>query len=146
MNKTSLILFIILVICWTLNPFLKKGGLGALTPEQFWIINIVLCFIFTVIYLFYLYCNDDFNFLNIGNITRKQSLSCIFAALTSVIAGLCLMNLLKDENVTSIIPQGTPISIILTLIVGYSVFNEGITFNQGLGGLIIIFGLYIFNT
>lgn len=145
MNRYTLILFIILIICWTFNPFFRKGGLGALNPKQFWIFNIILCFVFTAIYVIYIFFNTDFNMDSLANITKKQLLCCILSALTSVIAGLIFINLLKDDNVTFIIPQTTPICIILTLIIGYLLFNEEINKSQVIGGFIVIVGLYIFN-
>jgi uncharacterized membrane protein len=142
MNKNSIILFIILIFCWTLNPFFKKHAMGVLDANQYVILNIILCFLFFMIYWAYLYMNK-FNMDNIYNITKKQLIYCILAALTSVFATLVFIKLLENDNVTFIIPQSYPIIIILTLIIGYLLFNETLSNKKMVGGIIVVIGYLI---
>jgi uncharacterized membrane protein len=86
---------------------------------------------------------NKFNMDNIYNITKKQLIYCILAALTSVFATLVFIKLLENDNVTFIIPQSYPIIIILTLIIGYLLFNETLSNKKMVGGIIVVIGYLI---
>ena len=47
-------LLVILVLCWTLNPFMKKKASLNLSSDEYLIFNHTLCSILLVIYLIYL--------------------------------------------------------------------------------------------
>ena len=39
MDKVTLLLLVSLILCWTLNPFLKKQALANLSPDESLILN-----------------------------------------------------------------------------------------------------------
>jgi len=69
----------------------------------------------------------------------------ILGAITTVMGAIVLIKLLKDNDASSIIPQIQPVVILLTILLGYALFNESMTKNKIIGGLCIICGLYIIN-
>ena len=56
-----------------------------------------------------------------------------------------LIYLLQKKNVSYLIPQVQPIIILLTIILGYFLFNEKLSNYQIFGSLLIILGVWFMN-
>jgi len=142
-NKYILILLII--ICWTLNPFLKKHAAQKISSNDYLVFNHILCSIIVFIYFVYLIINKKCDINCVKYLTNKDIIYSIFGALTSVIASIILIELLKKNDATDIIPNIQPLVLILTLLIGKFVFNETLTYNKIFGTVTLIFGIYLFN-
>ena len=144
MNNTY-ILITFLVLCWTLNPFLKKQASGKLTSDEFLIFNHGLCTVVVVVHFIYLAYQNKCDINCIKKLNHKEILYSIAGALTTVLASLALIKLLKDNDATDIIPHIQPIVIILTILIGYFIFKENVTKNKVIGAALIVVGLFIIN-
>lgn len=141
MNTYLLITF--LVLCWTLNPFLKKQASSKLTSSEFMLFNHSLCTIIVVLYLIYLLYKKECDINCIKKLNYREIAFSIAGAITTVLASLTLIKLLKENQASDIIPYIQPMVIILTITIGYLVFNENITKNKILGGLLVVLGLFV---
>ncbi len=137
MNAYTLI--IIVIICWTSLSFLKKIPLNKYSALEFYCIEYFFYLIPITIYLIYLYKITGFAFLKkIDSHDLKYFLLIIFAG---TVGGLVFTQLLKEENVTFVIPSVHSAEIALTAIVGYFIFKENISNYEMLGITFIVIGL-----
>ena len=142
-NKYLLLLFII--ICWTLNPFLKKYAAKKISSNDYLIFNHILCTIIVFLYFIYLIFNKKCDINCVKYLTNKDIAFSILGAISSVVASILLIELLKKNDATEIIPNIQPMVLILTLLIGKVVFNETLTYNKILGTIILLLGIYLFN-
>ncbi len=145
MNKVTFTFIIILIICWTFNPFLKKNTMTTLSPDESLVFNQMLSTTIIGIYFIYLLCNKRCNFKKLKSLSKKEIFYITLSAISTFVSAIALINLLHRENVSYLIPQIQPIVIFFTMLVGYFVFKEKITYYQMLGGLLIILGVWFLN-
>ena len=93
----------------------------------------------------FLFNSNNLNVDFINNLTTRELVISSFGAIVTVMASLLLVQLLKDNDASSIIPQIQPCIILLTLFIGYFLFNESLTKNKFLGTIMIVIGLYFIN-
>ena len=145
LKYSSYILLFMLVTCWTLNPFLKKTIAKKIPSKEYIIYNQCLCTFLVLIYALYLVKTNNYDTSFIRKLSNKELFISILGALVTLMASLILINLLKDNDASSVIPQIQPCIILMTLIIGYFLFNENITINKITGTFFIILGLYFIN-
>lgn len=143
---TTYLLLIILIIGWSINPYIIKKSIGNLSYDEYLFINATL--VLTVIILFHLYkySYSQKNIFNVIKYMHKEQL--LFITLSTILAittSMTLYTLLKYNNVSYIIPQIQPCVIILSILIGYFIFKESITVKQLIGIFLIILGLFIVN-
>ena len=142
MNHT-LLLIILLTICWTITPFLKKQASSKLSSSEYMIFNHGLCTILIVVYFIYLLYNNKCKIDCIKKLNSKEIIIISLGAITTVLASLVLIKLLKENDTSDIRPYIQPCVIILTILIGYFIFNENITKYKILGIILIIVGLLV---
>ena len=97
-------------------------------------------------YFIYLIYNGKCNIISkIKNNKFKELFYSFLAAIVTVISSIVLMNLLKRKNASYLIPHIQPVVIILTLFLGYFMFNENLNYKQVFGGFLIVLGLFVIN-
>jgi len=143
MNKYILILLIIL--CWTFNPFIKRQLSPKFKSSDFLIYNHAMVTILIFTYFMYLLWNNKCDFKCLSTLNKKDLLYSLFGATTTVLSSIILINLLKEYQASHIIPNIQPAVIILTMLLGYFVFNEDINKNKIYGTGLIVLGLFVFN-
>jgi len=136
---------VLLIICWTLNPFLKKYSASKLSSSDYMIFNHILCTFIVFIYFMYLLINKQCDINCMQKLNNTDILFSVFGAITSVLASILLIELLKKNDATSIIPSIQPLVLILTLVIGKFIFNENLTTTKMSGIIIIVLGLYLIN-
>ena len=144
MNNTYFFL-LLLIICWTTNPFMKKQVATKMTSSEYMIYNHGLCSILIVGYVVYLLLNRQYSIESLKKLTSKDIGISLVAALTTVVASVLLIDLLKNNDASYIIPHVQPCIIVLTLLVGYFLFKEQITSNKIIGTGLIVAGLVFMN-
>ena len=144
MNKLT-VLFAILIICWTLNPFLRKKAIGNLSDNESLLLNQCFITILFFSYFAYLFISNNCSFTNLKNIQRKDLLNNLVSSFVTFISAVILMKLLNSNKVTNLVPQIQPLVIILTMFCGYFLFNETITLQQIIGTILIVLGILFFN-
>ena len=145
MNNTTFILLTLLVICWTLNPFLKKMMGSRLPANENMIFNHSLCTIIIVIYTIYLLINHKCDISKIQSLNKKDIMLGIVTSVITVASSLLLIKILQENEASQVMPQIQPSVLLLTLIIGYFIFNEKMTKNKIIGAGLITIGLFIIN-
>ena len=144
MSQTHFLLFL-LVIFWTINPFMKKNASQKLTSGEYLVFNHALCSIIVIIYFIYLIYHKECDIECLKKLSTKDVLYSLLAAITTIGSSLVLINLIQNNNVSYIIPQIQPLVILSTIITGYLFFGENVDMQKILGVCMIIIGLFIIN-
>lgn len=144
MSQTYFLLFL-LVIFWTINPFMKKNASQKLTSGEYLVFNHALCSIIVIIYFIYLIYHKQCDIECLKKLSTKDVLYSLLAAITTIGSSLVLINLIQNNNVSYIIPQIQPLVILSTIITGYLFFGENVDMQKILGVCMIIIGLFIIN-
>ncbi len=142
---STYILLSLLIICWTVNPFMKKQIASKMSSSEYMIFNHCLCTILILAYFIYLKYSDNFSMTAIQGLSNKDVLISILASITTVAATIFLISLLKNNDASYIIPHVQPCVILLTMLLGYYLYDEGVTKTKALGGIFIIGGLVLMN-
>ena len=131
---------ILVVICWTITPFLKKyTNKNLFTNEYLLIHNYLITFLITI----YLLLNNNINLKEIRKkLSLNQFLILNFSCLITIFSTVLLWHLLKYNDVSYIIPLIQPVVILLTYIIGIFL-GEKISIYKIIGGLLIISGIFI---
>ena len=136
----------IVSLCWVITPFLKRHLGKNLTSIDIFINTQLIMILYGIITLVILRCcKYEFEIFSIKKLDKNQIIILFLASLTTYLSSITLIWLLKNYEVTQIIPQIQPIVMIITIFAGVFIFNEKIT-GVELGGLsLIISGIYIIN-
>ena len=141
----TLSLIILLAFGWTINPFLKKKAIGDLSSYQYLIMNSVLNTLFILIVFTFFLLKGTEKYHTFYNIDKIQFFWILAASVITVLTSILLITLIKEHNVSYIIPHIQPLVIILTIITGFFIFKEQIDKFQLLGILFILCGLFTIN-
>ena len=144
-DTITLSLIILLVLCWTLNPFLKKKTLKGLDPNASLLMNHCLVTGILIIYFIIMFYNKKCSLKELRNINKTQFIYSIIAATITFLSSLVLINLLKRANVSYIMPHIQPLVLLLTILIGFFIFKENVTKLQFIGGIVTIIGLWLLN-
>lgn len=145
MDKITLLLLILLVLCWTLNPFLKKKAIGNLSPDESLILSQCLIMFLLCFYFAYLLIKKKCDLTKFTKLSTKQIFLNFIASLITAISAIVLIKLLQRTNVSYLIPQVQPIIMLLTILIGIFLFKEKLTFSQMIGCGLIIIGVWFLN-
>ena len=145
-TTTTFILLGLLSMGWTLNPFFKKKAIGDLNSYQYLFINtIFVSFLIILLFLYRIFKgNDSISFIT-NQINKQQLLWMVFGAIITFSTSLLLIILIKQHDVSYIIPHIQPLVIVLTILFGFFFFKEEIDRNQIIGIFLIIMGLIVIN-
>ena len=95
MDKITLILLISLILCWTLNPFLKKKALGNLSPDESLILSQCLIMFLLCFYFAYLLYNKKCDLTKFTKLTTKQIFLNLTASFVTALSAIVLIKLLQ---------------------------------------------------
>lgn len=137
------LLVLVVVICWTFISFFKKKPLKKFSALEFYCIEYFFYLIPIILYLIYLYNETKFSFIE--KIDKEDIQYFMLIILTGTIGGLVFTYLLKNENVTYVISSILPGEVVLTLILGYFLFQENINNYQLLGIFLVVMGIMCIN-
>ena len=141
----TVLLIILLVTCWTLNPFLKRQMAGKLAANEYMIFNHCLCTILIVLYVTYLLMNRQYDLKSLRELSNKDIFIAFTGAFVTVVSSVVLISLLQNNEASYIIPHVQPCIIVLTLMIGYFFFGEDISRNKLIGTGLIAMGLGFMN-
>ena len=97
MNSTTLGFIVLLVICWTIDPFLKKNTMKTLSPNESLVFNKLLSATIIIGYLIYLLCNKKCDFSKLKDLTKKEIIYIFMSAISTFISAIALINLLQRK-------------------------------------------------
>ena len=144
MNQTY-ILLTLLIMCWTLNPFLKKQASKKLTAHEYMLFNHSLCTVLVLVYAGYLMYQQKCDVNCLKKLDKKEFIFSLAGAITTVFGSVLLIKLVKENDASYVIPHIQPIVIIFTIAIGYFIFQEDVNIYKILGGLFVVFGLFVMN-
>ena len=140
---------IMLVLLWTMNPFIKKKIVGNIDSEMYFFINHIIVTVFVIIYFFYrlMNKNNKLSFIKVGDFSKQDKIYLVIGGLLSVLASRLLPYIISlNKDVTYLISNIQPVVILLTAIIGFAFFNEKIDTKKMMGIGLIIIGLLFMNT
>jgi len=147
MDSSILIYFIVVVTCWTMNPFIKKIILkgNKLTTDEFFVINHFVITIILFGYYIYLFKTKRCSVHCVKRLDRYDGMYILLAALTSIIAARLLLNIIRSRDISYMVANLQPLIILSTFVVGYLFFKEKISIYRLLGGVFVIIGIILLN-
>ena len=92
-----------------------------------------------------MFFNSKCNFNEIKNLNSKQILTSVVAASITLASSIILINLLQRTNVSYVMPHIQPLVLLLTMIIGYFIFQEKLNNYQLFGAVLTILGLWLLN-
>ena len=141
---------IMLVLLWTMNPFIKKQIMGNIDSEMYFFINHIIVTVFVIIYFFYRLMNRNskkLSSIKVSNFSKQDKIYLVIGGLISVLASRLLPYVISlNKDVTYLISNIQPVVILLTAIIGFAFFNEQINTKKMMGIGLIIIGLLFMNT
>ena len=136
------LLLSLLVLTWSLNPFIKKKILKDLRVVDFYCISVLTVAFFVLLYMFlYNFENTKKAIHTIYHSSRLKYFYIVTVVL-SVVSGFIFHLLIQKNDASYIIPQLQPIVMIFLLLWGYFVFDEDIDKNRILGILAVAIGIW----
>lgn len=144
----KLVLYLmIIILCFSLNPFLKKKILNkqVLNTDEYFMINHFIITGLLLVYFIILIKQKKCSVDCWAKLDRYDVIYILLGSFTSIIGARLLISLIKKKDITYLIVHLQPIVIALTFIVGYVFFKEKITLNKIMGVLFILTGLIFIN-
>ncbi len=145
MNYLVYFYILIIVLCWTFNPFIKKILLNKIGKSEYLILNHLFITLFILLYFLYMFSRNKCDLSCIRSLSKKELSLLSVGAVTSILGTLMLLHLVSTADVSYAIAHVQPIVISLTLVIGYLVFNERLTSAKVFGISLIVIGLIILN-
>ena len=144
--ESTYLLLALLILSFTITPFLRKKILHEFTDEEFYVYSNAVMFALVIIYSVYLLVKNKCSLSMLKDkINTRNAMICLISGFSAVAGGLILSILLKRNDASSVIPQVQPVVIILTMMIGYFLANEDVNRYKVLGALLIVGGLVVFN-
>ena len=147
MNLEAIILFTLVIMCWTFNPFIKKVVMkkGKLNTDEYFIINHLVVTIILVGYFIYLFKQRKCKTECIKYLDRSDIFYILLGALTSILGARLLLTLIQQNDVSFMVANIQPIIIALSFIIGYMFFSENINSYKIIGVGLVILGIIFLN-
>lgn len=139
-------LLALLIIGWSINPYLMKHSIGKLNQPQYLFLKLVtIIVIFFLMYLFNIlsFSKDCENIVR--TFTKNQLYWFLASTFVTITTSILFITLLKNNNVSFIIPHAKPLAIIVTLLFGSCFFKDKLNIQQLFGVSLVVFGLIIIN-
>jgi uncharacterized membrane protein len=136
---------VLIILCWTLNPFFKKKMLNKLNNDEYFVINHILITTMMAFYFFYLFKKKKCSPNCLKTLNRYDYLYIFLGSVTSILGARLMITLIKYKEISYLIAHIQPIVIALTFIIGYIFFSENLSLYKIIGISLIILGLIIIN-
>ena len=141
MNVNLLIL--ILILSWTINPFIKKISVKKLGNNENLILNHIFVTLVIILYTSYIITYNKLDIKLLKSMEYKDILINFIGALVTFSSSICLYKILQQKDISEVIPIIQPSVIILSLGLGYFIFNETLTKYKIIGTLLVSYGIYL---
>lgn len=145
MNISYLFLLII-VLCWSINPFLKKKITKTLNGIEYNFANniCILGMIFIIIfYTNFISKSDNININFIKKLNKNELMLLLVSSVLTLLPSFLFIQVLKSMDVSFIVPFTKSLTIVSSTIIGVLVMNETLNYKMGIGILLIISGIYL---
>jgi uncharacterized membrane protein len=147
MNTSYLFLFII-VLCLSINPFLKKRITKNLNGIEFNFANTICILVLLFIIIFYtnfISKSDNFNINFLKKLNKNDIMLLICSSMCTLLASVLFIQTIKNLDVSFVVPFTQASTIVASTIIGVLVMKETFNYKVGSGILLIISGIYLMN-
>ena len=134
-----------LIFLWGIIPFFKKKSSIDIGAKEHVLINHTLITFFLFIYGIYLFTNNKYDFTCLDNIDTNHMIYFVFGAFFTVISSIIFTNLVKNFNVSDIMPYVQSGIIVFTGIYGFFLLKEKFNIQKIMGYSLIIGGILLAN-
>lgn len=138
-------LLAVIILGWTLNPFMKRQAMGRLSGFDYFVVNFLLTSVLATIVWIGLVKMGKTRMDVFQQMTTRQITWAFGASVITVITGIGFIYLVKNYEVGSMIPQIQPGVIVLTILAGYCLFGESLSRLKVGGVLCIVVGMILIN-
>lgn len=145
----NVLYLIIIVICWTISPFLKRvitkkiKGIEYNFAQTF-IISFFIFFI--ILYVNYIKnTSDKIDPYFIDKLNTKEMLFLLAVSALSLLPAYLFIKVIHEYEISFLEPVLHSSSIILTAIIGSMFFNESFGLQKCIGILLVIGGIVLLN-
>lgn len=147
MQSSVLTYFILVILCWTFNPFIKKMVLkkGKINTDEYFVINHLVITAILIVYFAFLFNNRKCDTNCIKSLDRYDALYILLGSITSILGARLLLSIINQSDVSYMVAHIQPIVIALTFIIGYLFFSESITIYKLIGVSLVILGILFLN-
>ena len=147
MNTLIVLSFILVVLCWTFNPFIKKKILNTtkLKVDEYFVINHFVITVLLIGYFIYLYKKRECSSDCIKQLTRYDCFYILLGSITSILSARLLLYIIKTNDISYMVAHIQPLVIFLTFLIGYLFFMEKMSIYRLLGGALVILGIILLN-
>ena len=137
----------VLIISLTLNGFLKKSLVQEVNVDEYMFVMCHIIFVSTYLYILirWLTKKNKIRPNLLKKMNKKTIFLFIFCGINAILASCLFVYLLKQNDVSYIVPHSSSLLIILTLIIGYYFYHEEITKKKIIGILLVVLGLVCIN-
>jgi uncharacterized membrane protein len=142
---STYIMMVLLIISFTLNPFLKKQASHNVSASEFTLIYQILVIVFIVCYVGYLVKSRTCALSCFKKMTKKDLGWTTLAVITGMAGSILLLFLIKQEEVSYLIPNIQGIVILLGSLIGYFIFKEHLDKYRIMGIILIFVGIITIN-
>ena len=146
-NNLFYFVMAMIILCWVINPFLRKIILKKISSLNLQLYNEIIILSLSLLTFIYMrYRNPtEYSFSSISKLNNNERLLLFTAGVSTYFSSLALIWLLKYSDASQLIPQLQPCVIILTILVGVFIYKEKININQFYGVLLLIAGIFMTN-
>ena len=138
------------ILAWTLPTFLFKDLTRYISTVDMLILNHFIWHVFLfsfAMFILLFYKRGAIEFAkSIKTIPRKYIYFQIFMVILGIISQLLYFKLLKKVDVIQLKPTIRTASTILTILIGYYIYNEHLSLLKLIGLVAIIIGMFLINT
>ena len=139
------LLIILLILCFTINPFIKKYASKNVSSYEYIFIYQIFIVGFIFVYSIYLLQTNSCKINCYKKMSNKEMYWTILAVITGMFGSIIMLNLVKRNDVSYLIPNIQGIVILLGALIGYFVFKESFNKFKIFGILLIFLGILTIN-
>jgi uncharacterized membrane protein len=142
----NILYILIIIICWTINPFIKKiiskkiPGLKYNFSSTITVLTLIMLIIF---FTNYISTNEniDINFFN--TLDNNELMLLVFGGIISLVPAYLFIILVHEYEISFLEPVLHSSAILLTAIIGSVIFNETFGIYKFIGIISVIIGIFL---
>lgn len=139
------LLMALLILSFTINPYIKKHASKNVSSSEYTFIYHIFIVIFIIVYSSYLLKSKECDINCYKKLSRTDIFWTSVAVCTGMMGSSLLLYLVKQDDVSYLVPNVQGIVILCGSFIGYFLFNEQFGLYKILGILCIFFGILILN-
>ena len=147
--SVNVLYLIIIVVCWTITPFLKRIVTKKIKGLEYNFAQTLIILIFILLIMVYLKCfskaSDQIDPYFINKLNSKEIMLLLTISALSLIPAYLFIKVIHEYDISFLEPVLHSSSIILTAIIGYMFFNESFGIHKMIGIIFVILGIVLLN-